>query len=229
MKRVVMAAKTRKFGVGRPMVRTAAAGLAAMVLVAGCSVQKHYKLLSTFFDGVPNPDAPAQSVNVSLTVRPSENNGSATIKLYQHKPYAEKKCTECHTADKAQLITTKAELCIKCHEPAMHQYSKMHGPVSVGQCLWCHEAHESDQPMLLKTTAPDLCLQCHDRDLLPSENPAHQSEDANCLDCHVGHGSGKASLLRADNPTLGPASALLIPQTQPASGDGGTPQDGGAP
>jgi predicted CXXCH cytochrome family protein len=95
--------------------------------------------------------------------------------------------------------------------------------VSVGQCLWCHEPHESDQPRLLKTTAPDLCLQCHDRELLPSDNPAHQSEQANCLDCHVGHGSPKSGLLRADTPELGPASALLIPASQPAEGVGGAP------
>jgi predicted CXXCH cytochrome family protein len=196
-------------------------GLLSMLLL-GCSVERDYKTLSFFFDGVPDPNAPVRPVAVALDNSPrSPNQPDMPVKLYRHKPYAEGKCTECHTADKKQLITVKAELCIKCHQPAMHQYAMMHGPVSVGQCVWCHEPHESDQQYLLKTTAPELCLQCHDRELLPSDKP-HQSDDANCLTCHVGHGSPKSSLLRADNPTLPPISTLLVSTTQPSPNDGGS-------
>jgi predicted CXXCH cytochrome family protein len=97
----------------------------------------------------------------------------------------------------------------------------MHAPVAIGQCLWCHEPHESDSPKLLKTTAPQLCLQCHDPNLLPSDIKPHQlAEEANCLNCHVGHGGAKPSLLRVDNPTVAPITARLNPSTQPSPGGG---------
>ena len=201
----------------RPHALSALAAVAMVaILLAGCSVEKNYKILSVFFDGVPDPNAPVRLVSVSSTNGSLSGNESAPALLHQHKPYAEGRCTDCHTADKKQLITLKSELCVKCHEPETHQYSKMHTVVAAGQCLWCHEPHESDQPKLLKSIGPELCMQCHERELLPSDD-RHQSELYNCLNCHVGHGSAKPSLLRSDNPTM----ALLVPATQPAPEGGG--------
>jgi predicted CXXCH cytochrome family protein len=198
------------------------------LLVLGCSVTRsNYKTLSFFFDGVPDPDAP---VVIPETLSTSANPGQVKqVKLYQHKPYADGKCDSCHTPDKKQLLTLKADLCVKCHQPATNQYPVMHGPVTLGECLWCHEPHESDSPRLLKTTAPELCIQCHDQNLLPGNIPAHQSTTANCLECHTGHGGAKPSLLLVDNPTVQPITARLVPSAIPPPTTNVAPDAGGPP
>jgi len=181
------------------------------VALVGCSVQNKYKTLSFFFDGVPDPNAP-----ITLVVTPDSSGSSDSTRIpkkYQHKPFAEQKCLECHTADKKQLVMLQADLCVKCHQNQPNQYAAMHAPVTAGKCMWCHDAHESDQPHLLKTTASELCLQCHDREFLPVHPPEHLSDKANCLSCHVGHGGLKGSMLIADNPQVHavPLSALPSP------------------
>jgi predicted CXXCH cytochrome family protein len=221
-----MAVRTRHFLPGR-RVRAIAIWAALSILTLGCSVRKNYKTLSFFFDGVPDPNAPvARAAGPSGPGVPTYSY-EVVAKMYQHKPYAEGNCAACHTADKKHLVTVKAELCLKCHAPATTQYATMHAPVALGQCLWCHEPHESDSPKLLKTTSAQLCLQCHDQALLPSDIKPHLSDRANCLYCHVGHGGPKPSLLLADNPTITRLADRLMPSTQPAPDDsapaGGTP------
>src|ERR1017187_5331028 len=98
--------------------------MAAMAAFAGCSVRQNYKTLSFFFDGVPDPNAPVQ---LNRTINPLDPTSPTLVvaKMYRHKPYAEQKCTECHTADKKHLIMLKADLCLKCHQDKTHQYAVM--------------------------------------------------------------------------------------------------------
>jgi len=202
--------------------------VAVAAALAGCSIQKNYKTLSFFFDGVPDPNAPAPSAGNEKSFAPSLATPAAA-RMFRHKPYAEQKCAECHTPDKKQLVALKGELCLKCHQKQATQYPVMHAPMAAGQCLWCHEPHESDLPRLLKTTAPELCLQCHDRDLLPARIAEHQSEKANCLTCHLGHGGVKRSMLRADNPLIQAVPLESLPATQPAAEEDARRHRGGTP
>src|SRR5437868_12147121 len=72
----------------------AAALLCLLALFVGCSTEKRYKVLSFFFDGVPNPHAPAASAQGELD---SQQPGAAVRPIaYIHKPYGENKCNECH-------------------------------------------------------------------------------------------------------------------------------------
>ncbi|MGD0388924.1 MAG: cytochrome c3 family protein [Tepidisphaeraceae bacterium] len=225
-----MAATTRHFQFGRRPAYAIAILAILSMLAVGCSVRKNYKTLSFFFDGVPDPNAPVKASLAPLSAAAGPNGEPAPVKMYRHKPYAEGKCGECHAADKKHLVTVKAELCVKCHAPAVNQYPVMHAPVAIGQCLWCHEPHESDSPRLLKTTAPTLCMQCHDPELLPADVKPHQMADqANCLACHVGHGGAKASLLLVDNPTISPITARLNPSTQASPGASDSGPGGGPP
>jgi len=211
--------------VGTNKIRRGRAAIALLLLVMpalvllGCSTQKNYKVLSFFFDGVPDPNAP-QPVLVSQTSGNGPGaSGPVEARKYQHQPYAEKKCAACHTADQKHLTSLSApELCLKCHTNVVNRYAVMHGPVSVGQCLWCHEAHASNQEHLLKSTGAELCLQCHDRHLLPDDTPGHRAEEAICLDCHTGHGSDQPSLLRAQTPTVAPPHPPGVATTQPGGG-----------
>ena len=223
-----MAVTRRYFQFGRAV---QAMGICAILslLALGCSVRKNYKTLSFFFDGVPDPNAPVKRLSTSSNAAAGSNEQLPAPKMYRHKPYADGKCEECHAADKKHLVTVKAELCLKCHAPAVKQYPVMHAPVAIGQCLWCHEPHESDSPQLLKTTAAQLCLQCHDPELLPSDIKPHQSDQANCLACHVGHGGVKRSLLLVDNPTIAPIAARMNPPTEPSPAASVPPMGGGSP
>jgi predicted CXXCH cytochrome family protein len=201
----------------------AAVGIAAVLMVLiSCQERRDYKVLSFFFDGVPDPNAaPVIPVNSNVHFTTVRSLDLMPTRAYQHKPFALGQCNQCHLPDKKQLTRLDSvELCIKCHTKTTHEFPVMHGPVAVGLCLWCHDPHESDQPHLLKSTGSDLCLQCHDRQLLPSDNPAHLSESAVCLDCHLGHGGTERALLG------GPKSPLAaLPTTRLTT----EPSGGGAP
>lgn len=180
----------------------------------GCTPQKHYKVLSFFFDGVPDPNAPPEG---ELDAE-SATSGRPVPRAILHKPFAENKCDACHTSASGRFQDfDKADdsSCAKCHEHVQTQFAVMHGPVAIGGCSFCHVPHESSIPALLIDTAPAVCLTCHDRELLPA-TPADHATDRSCLDCHVGHGSDKRGLLRAD------WSASAAPSTTaPSVGSGG--------
>jgi predicted CXXCH cytochrome family protein len=205
---------------GRPARWIALALVGLLAVLVSCQEQRDYKVLSFFFDGVPDPNAPppAQATAVRFSAaRPLELTPS---RAYQHKPFALGQCSQCHQADRKQLNKlSSVDLCVKCHTNTTHEFAVMHGPVAQSLCLWCHDPHESDQPHLLKSVGSDLCLQCHDRELLPPQNPAHQSETAVCLDCHLGHGGRDHDLLRSPQSPIAALPTTRL-ATEPAAGGG---------
>src|SRR3954463_6769787 len=72
----------------------AASLLCLLALFAGCSTEKRYKVLSFFFDGVPNPNAPAAGTGDEFAAERAD--GAVRPVAYVHKPYAQNKCNECH-------------------------------------------------------------------------------------------------------------------------------------
>lgn len=186
---------------GRARVRAAGCvvALAAATVWLGCSVEKNYKTLSFFFDGVPDPNAPAG--------RPgSQQAGEIDIKqspTYSiHRPFKDDACAECH-GSRLRLSRDDSTVCLKCHAVKTTEHAKMHGPVAAGACLWCHTSHESAYPSLLKDQDRRVCLQCHEPGLLnSSRTPAHADAARGCLECHFGHGGERPLFLRQ-----GPAAA----------------------
>ena len=176
---------------------TAALGICCLLSClawAGCAIEKNYKTLSFFFDGVPNPDAKSKAAGG----KGADLRKSATYSI--HKPFAEDACKECHT-DRFQLTTQDSSLCMKCHANRTTEYPKMHGPVAAVACLWCHAPHESAEAHLLKKPARQVCSQCHEQSLLNVERvPAHADVSRSCLDCHSGHG-GKVAFFLHDGIT----------------------------
>jgi len=63
-------------------------------------------------------------------------------------------CTVCHVAKTQGDMTTlnlsmpKEQICFACHEKSAEL--GRHVPNAKGQCLDCHDAHSSDQRMLLR-------------------------------------------------------------------------------
>jgi predicted CXXCH cytochrome family protein len=177
---------------------------AAAFLWIGCSPEKHYKTLSIFFDGVPDPHAKTSAANgsasgISKLGSPMKQAGSI---VSIHKPFAEENCTACH-AQATQIFASAmdASVCLNCHQKVLDAYPVMHGPVIGRACLWCHEPHESTSRSLLKTMAPSLCTQCHERESLTQRIDGHRLETVSCLDCHTGHGGHALPFLRADATT----------------------------
>lgn len=199
-------------------------GLSLIFIGPSCSSdpQKRYKALSFFFDGVPNPNAPAGSEG-------SENapTGSAPKMLaIVHKPYAEGKCGECHEGDTTKFESFQklsSDVCMKCHAKAINQYPVMHGPVSAGECLLCHNPHESSVKGMLNDDAPAVCMQCHLSEFLPQDKE-HSDLKRSCLECHLPHGGTKHGLLR---PSYLNPSASTQPTTNPVTTQPATTQSVG--
>jgi len=161
----------------RPAVGIGAA-MCILMWWGGCSVEKNYELLSKFFDGVPDPNAPKLDRFAIAQ--------SATYT--EHKPYTDEACLECHT-NPSDMVLAKddSSMCTACHSDVTAQYAYMHGAVTGNACLMCHNPHLSALPNLLRDDGPGMCNQCHELDpdtLIPS----HSTNNLNCIDCHSGHG-----------------------------------------
>ena len=157
----------------------------SLLLWLGCSIEKNYKLLSFFFDGVPDPRVVAAGAD---SVRIAKETGGV---YYIHEPYAQQRCTDCHTdAATGQILPEVAPtVCLKCHAAVQTEHRFTHGPVAANACTWCHAPHESTVQPLMRTTAPQVCQQCHGPALMGNpKSPVHSDLSRNCLECHMGHG-----------------------------------------
>jgi predicted CXXCH cytochrome family protein len=172
----------------------------AVIVFAGCSVEKNYELLSFFFDGVPEP---ATGVPGAADAADAGRRPAPPRIVSSHSAYAERRCEACHgeTGGFGLVVSGFSELdsmvCRKCHGQVPAEYRRMHGPVTAQECLWCHRPHESAYPHLLAQRSPELCLGCHGFELrsLP-QPPEHEDLARTCLDCHRGHGGQQRYFLR---------------------------------
>lgn len=176
------------------------------IVWSGCDVDRNHGTLSFFFDGVPEP-APTMvdgAPGSSPFGRASRVSPGGAVSA--HSAYLERRCTECHGERARFGFTTDgfanmgADTCIDCHEPALDM-RLLHGPVAIGECLMCHEAHVSANPLLLIEPSPALCLACHDQEMLAEGPTPHHADLArDCLDCHHGHGGDEPYFLRPPEP-----------------------------
>lgn len=169
--------------------------LLLFMLLAACSPNKQFSVLSFFFDGVPsmedsvntNPvdtlllaDLDLDSLNYVMTSDPS---------MYYHKPYQEKKCMECHDKNAVgELLYDEPQLCYSCHENFNTKYEKLHGPVDLGFCTVCHEPHMSENKKLQKNSGNALCFPCHVSYEIEQPDTHVEIGDDLCGKCHNPHG-----------------------------------------
>ncbi len=185
------------------------------MVAIGCSPERKHKVLSFFFDGVPDPNAP---VETGLTTTDAEGKTVPMRPIIsRHKPYAEGKCDSCHAGSSGAMEPTAvgSSQCGNCHKDVGAQYKYVHGPVASGECLWCHDAHEARYEHLMKDDIATVCGQCHDLNLLNADVPAHAQPSAeDCTTCHGGHGGPDVAMLKM------PRSAMpgMAPSTQPDRG-----------
>ncbi len=170
-----------------------AASLVALVLLSGCEVTPaRYKVLSFFFDGVPNPEEVK-----AAELREKEKKNTAAAKAYlgsAHPPYATKKCNSCHNPSTNVLLAPVQELCYRCHK-FESENKWVHGPVASGGCTVCHDPHSSRYPHLLVSESENFCFYCHDENVIRGIE-AHKGIEAKCTDCHDPHMSVGRYLLK---------------------------------
>lgn len=201
-----------------------------MAVVAGTTVgcsspQERYRVLSFFFDGVPDPDAPKPGKALDEEEEAANAKVVTASVLTIHKPYKERQCDVCHRAANGDIqeFEKAYDGCLKCHEKVPTGRKLMHGPVAREACRFCHEAHESNQPALLRDTPRKVCMQCHDSALLSNFPPQHVDGETSCLSCHYGHGGDARNYLKPDQ-AIAPQSDSDVPQgAWPSINPGSTP------
>jgi predicted CXXCH cytochrome family protein len=132
-----------------------------------------------------------------------------------HDPFAEKKCTICHTPHenskglklgKTRLVKPKGKLCLSCHEKDVKKYREVaykHKPFEKEWCSSCHNAHASDYSSLLRRQPSELCLACHRMvDEFRKEVIHPPFKKRNCTNCHSPHGSATKYILKQPQKTL---------------------------
>lgn len=168
------------------------------LVVGSCDKVERHKALEYFFDGVPPL---GEDQLVAEFGDPNTDQGQTAV-WYVHEP--RKDCTNCHHKRRSggfsaqtYLIALVPKLCHNCHVDYTETASFVHGPVAIGQCLFCHTPHKSRIEHLLKKPEPDLCYLCHDKnmiELIPAHLPGQTSA---CTDCHNPHAGSTKGLLKS--------------------------------
>jgi predicted CXXCH cytochrome family protein len=178
------------------------AAAVAPSLVTACSVQTRYRVLSFFFDGVPEPVQPGAGPNSAApTAEKPEPYVRPRRVIYYHPPYRENRCRACHSPEGGLLYKTAKEgLCQTCHPDVPGEVPYLHGPLAVGECLSCHDPHQSEHPGLLFDDVRNVCLSCHDAAQV--EDGAHHKSigTRSCIECHYPHGGNDRFFLKRSGP-----------------------------
>ena len=109
-----------------------------------------------------------------------------------HVKEREDLCNECHelmppaTDDKKTMLIT--DFCLKCHEEMLLD-KFVHGPISVGGCLPCHDFNSKPNRYQLRGRGAELCYICHaDKKTELEKENLHGPMAANiCILCHNPH------------------------------------------
>lgn len=194
------------------MMRTATRCVASILVVAclslACSEGSRYRVLTFFFDGVPEPgQVPTPGYAVSGTAgggggeQAGEDQAPIVVLRVSHPPYRDNRCGACHDSRSGRIPIGPAEgLCLGCHPSVPGAVKFVHGPVATRDCLFCHHPHASAHAALLLTDSTSTCLRCHDQDDL-GEGPHHADlTEQTCVECHGAHGGDDRFFLKRVEP-----------------------------
>lgn len=174
-------------------------------LLLSCDEIERHRALAFFFDGVPPLGGEGLGGERLDANSPETGVGEQRAIWYEHEPV--KDCTNCHQKQgmggfsaQTRLTMPTPQLCYKCHDDPSQSASFVHGPVAVGQCLFCHNPHRSKVEHLLTEAEPRLCYLCHDITMI-GLIPAHLTQPTSaCTDCHDPHAGPAKFLLKAAAP-----------------------------
>ena len=137
---------------------------------------------------------------------PHGSTAGHAIRNFQHEPFADRRCDDCHdedSMDPAALLAEPPMLCQVCHgNPAdVRGRRSLHQPVRDGECMACHVSHASDETGLVRGKEEQLCMSCHEDIRKRAEESAASHigySTSRCSTCHLPHASAEKKLLRAD-------------------------------
>lgn len=178
-------------------------------LVLSCNEVERHQMLTFLFDGVPSSGSEGFEEGLPASnAQEFERNGQKST-WYVHEP--RKNCMNCHQrqrtarfSNQPRLLAPVPALCYKCHPDFTASARHVHGPVALGQCLFCHNQHQSKFKHLLNQPEPKLCFLCHDVSMIELI-PTHLAQQTSaCTDCHNPHGGSTKALLKGPfSPTGG--------------------------
>ncbi|MEK7773565.1 MAG: cytochrome c3 family protein [Deltaproteobacteria bacterium] len=136
---------------------------------------------------------------------PHSSDRGALLKASLHKPFAEKKCSICHTG-KGNGVKQGTALCFECHKPTLDSFKKINSHLIQGPgknaCTSCHNPHASDEKSLLADKDAKVCYRCHaDTKASMAKSKYLHSGIERCADCHVSHGSNNKFFLSSGSET----------------------------
>ncbi len=112
-----------------------------------------------------------------------------------------------------KLTLPKNEICIQCHKDktskrALIDNLWLHNTTAKGDCLACHDPHQSNNEKTLRQPPSILCLPCHKEGPFLA-TPVHQTGEE-CLSCHNPHmGLDKNLLIKEYKEIKSPV--VLVP------------------
>jgi predicted CXXCH cytochrome family protein len=186
-----------------------------VIFFVSCDEVQRHEALTFFFDGVPplQPEMFPEGLvdSNSLDLDQAEQKPA----WYAHEP--SKDCSNCHSKRKqrsfspqTRLIEPIPKLCYNCHDDFTSSASFVHGPVAVGQCLFCHNPHRSKIEHLLVAPEPGLCYLCHDKNTIELIAAHPPKQLSSCTDCHNPHASSIKALLRNSSIMTAPQDHIQV-------------------
>ncbi len=187
---------------GRPLALLLLVLLAGSLLLFGCNPVTRHKVLTTIFDGVPSQVPPQKILDDYYQQRlaaeaarkaaaGAAGDGVMAASGSRHRPYAEKKCKDCHDfTSRVGLVRPRLELCVMCHRDFIikDKTVNVHGPVAVGDCSACHLPHTSPNKVLLERNETEICSKCHqERRQAARMHERVVTRGMACVDCHDPH------------------------------------------
>lgn len=181
---------------------------------SGCDPVTRQKVLVSVLDGYPSLPPVAElcrehEERALAACLKKETIATASLPVLAqrsvHAPYAEKRCNDCHRADKGSggggdeeglLVKPRDELCFVCHKDLLAKPFH-HGPAAVGDCLACHLPHDSTNPALLNTSKDTLCGKCHvERRRAARMHDQFAEKGMACASCHDPHSGDSSYFLK---------------------------------
>lgn len=181
----------------------------------GCDRAAREKVLMFFFEGVPSSDGTPSGVGadpniVILSKMDGVDVMNTNGRVIEPDPWGQKissshdfarDCAQCHTgglrSGQQELREQVPDLCHSCHTDDRREGEFVHGPLNTGECLFCHDPHQSAYVHLQKAPEPALCFRCHQQGDIAAI-PDHQERvDQVCTGCHDPHASPVRQLLKS--------------------------------
>ncbi len=182
---------------------------AFLVIVTGCDREAKHKILTFFFEGVPPLDGEKAGETGTTTIdeslQPAVEKKPVGTKLKQrrsvtHAPVGDCESNRCHiggmNSGQRELVEPMPDLCYSCHTNYHTCGDSLHGPVAVGECVFCHDPHRSKYVHLQKAPQPELCYQCHVPEEIKLVADHQEMRDTICTNCHDPHVSSMENLLK---------------------------------